>query len=284
MHPVLFSIGNFEIRFYGLMYAISFFIGLEIAKYLAKKKNIDEKLIESYAFFVMIFGLIGGRLYYVLFNLDYYLKYPLEIPATWHGGMAIHGGILGGILGTYIYGKMKKINPFTLADIAAVPLMLGQSLGRFGNFMNGEIHGVPVFTPFSVIFNIKPIFYKWYDYYLSLDIIDKLKYKNLVPWGIIFPENSPAGMEFPNIPLHPAMLYEMGLNFIAFLFLFYLAKKNKNSGYVMWNYIIIYSIIRIFVSFFRAEDLMIMGIRAPHLISLILIAISLVGLKFQNRE
>lgn len=284
MHPVLFSIGNFEIRFYGLMYAISFFIGLEIAKYLAKKKNIDEKLIENYAFFVMIFGLIGGRLYYVLFNLDYYLKYPLEIPATWHGGMAIHGGILGGILGTYIYGKMKKINPFTLADIAAVPLMLGQSLGRFGNFMNGEIHGVPVFTPFSVIFNIKPIFYKWYDYYLSLDIIDKLKYKNLVPWGIIFPETSPAGMEFPNIPLHPAMLYEMGLNFIAFLFLFYLAKKNKNSGYVMWNYIIIYSIIRIFVSFFRAEDLMIMGIRAPHLISLILIAISLVALKFQNRE
>lgn len=284
MHPVLFSIGNFEIRFYGLMYAISFFIGLEIAKYLAKKKNIDEKLIENYAFFVMIFGLIGGRLYYVLFNLDYYLKHPLEIPATWHGGMAIHGGILGGILGTYIYGKMKKINPFTLADIAAVPLMLGQSLGRFGNFMNGEIHGVPVFTPFSVIFNIKPIFYKWYDYYLSLDIIDKLKYKNLVPWGIIFPESSPAGMEFPNIPLHPAMLYEMGLNFIAFLFLFYLAKKNKNSGYVMWNYIIIYSIIRIFVSFFRAEDLMIMGIRAPHLISLILIAISLVALKFQNRE
>lgn len=284
MHPVLFSIGNFEIRFYGLMYAISFFIGLEIAKYLAKKKNIDEKLIENYAFFVMIFGLIGGRLYYVLFNLDYYLKYPLEIPATWHGGMAIHGGILGGILGTYIYGKMKKINPFTLADIAAVPLMLGQSLGRFGNFMNGEIHGVPVFTPFSVIFNIKPIFYKWYDYYLSLDIIDKLKYKNLVPWGIIFPETSPAGMEFPNIPLHPAMLYEMGLNFIAFLFLFYLAKKNKNSGYIMWNYIIIYSIIRIFVSFFRAEDLMIMGIRAPHLISLILIVISLVALKFQNRE
>lgn len=284
MHPVLFSIGNFEIRFYGLMYAISFFIGLEIAKYLAKKKNIDEKLIENYAFFVMIFGLIGGRLYYVLFNLDYYLKYPLEIPATWHGGMAIHGGILGGILGTYIYGKMKKINPFTLADIAAVPLMLGQSLGRFGNFMNGEIHGVPVFTPFSVIFNIKPIFYKWYDYYLSLDIIDKLKYKNLVPWGIIFPESSPAGMEFPNIPLHPAMLYEMGLNFIAFLFLFYLAKKNKKPGYIMWNYIIIYSIIRIFVSFFRAEDLMIMGIRAPHLISLILIAISLVALKFQNRE
>lgn len=284
MHPVLFSIGTFEIRFYGLMYAISFFIGIEIAKYLAKKKNIDEKLIENYAFFVMIFGLIGGRLYYVLFNLDYYLKYPLEIPATWHGGMAIHGGILGGILGTYIYGKIKKINPFTLADIAVIPLMLGQSLGRFGNFMNGEIHGVPVFTPFNIIFNIKPIFYNWYNSYLSLDIMDKLQYKNLVPWGIIFPKNSPAGMEFPDTPLHPAMLYEMGLNFIAFLYLFYLIRKNKKSGYIMWNYIIIYSLIRIFVSFFRAEDLMIMGIRAPHLISLILIAISFIGLKIQNKK
>ena len=281
MHPVLFSIGGLEIRFYGLMYAISFFIGIEIAKYMAKERGYDPKIIENYALVAMLSGLIGGRLYYVLFNLHYYLKNPLEILATWHGGMAIHGGIIGGIIGTFIYAHRKKLNPLTLGDYAAAPLILGQSLGRFGNFMNGEIHGVPVFTPWKVIFSLKPGFYTWYNTYLNSDILEQIKFKNLVPWGIVFPTSSPAGYEFPNIPVHPAMLYELILNFIGFLFIFFVLrrKKNKAPGYLWWNYIIIYSVIRIFVSFFRAEDLMIGGLRAPHVVSLILIIFSLIMLK-----
>lgn len=281
MHPVLFSIGSFEIRFYGLMYAISFFLGVEIAKFMAKERGYDSKIIENYAFVAMLSGLLGGRLYYVFFNWSYYSKYPAEILATWHGGMAIHGGIIGGIIGTFIYGYIKKLNPLTLGDFAAAPLLLGQALGRFGNFMNGEIHGVPVFTPWKVIFSLKPSFYDWYNYYTSLDIFEKLKYKALVPWGLVFPNTSPAGEEFPNIPVHPAMLYELILNFIGFLFIFfYLRKKeNKAPGYLWWNYIIIYSIIRIFVSFFRAEDLMLLGFRAPHVVSLLMIIFSVIMIK-----
>lgn len=286
MHPILFSIAGFEIRFYGLMYAISFFLGIEIAKYLAKEKNIDSKIVENYAFIAMISGLLGGRLYYVFFNWDYYSKYPSEILATWHGGMAIHGGIIGGIIGTFIYGYIKKLNPLTLGDLAAAPLLLGQALGRFGNFMNGEIHGVPTFTPWSVIFSIKPNFYTWYNSYNVSSVFEKLKYKALVPWGVVFPNNSPAGSEFPNIPVHPAMLYELILNFIGFLYIFfYLRKKtNKAPGYLWWNYVIIYSIIRIFVSFFRAEDLMIFGIRAPHLVSFIMIIFSLIMIKIGEKK
>lgn len=280
MHPVLFELGGFQIRFYGLMYAIAFFVGIEIAKYMAKEKNYDPKIIENYAFVAMISGLLGGRLYYVAFNLPYYLSHPAEILATWHGGMAIHGGIIGGIIGTFIYAHFKKLNPLTLGDFAAAPLMLGQALGRFGNFMNGEIHGVPVFTPWKVIFTLKPSFYQWYNSYLNSDIFTRIQYKNLVPWGIVFPVTSPAGDEFPNTPLHPAMLYELILNFIAFLFIFFVLRKKKNKapGYIWWNYIIIYSLIRIFVSFFRAEDLMILGLRAPHLVSIIMIIFSLIML------
>ncbi|WP_410207652.1 prolipoprotein diacylglyceryl transferase [Fusobacterium sp.] len=286
MHPVLFSIGGIEIRFYGLMYAISFFIGIEIAKYMARERNYNEKIIENYALVAMISGLIGGRLYYVLFNLQDYLQKPWEILATWHGGMAIHGGIIGGIIGTFIYAHFKKLNPLTLGDYAAAPLLLGQALGRFGNFMNGEIHGVPVFTPWKVIFSLKPSFYTWYSTYQNSDILEQIKFKNLVPWGIVFPRSSPAGYEFPNIPVHPAMLYELILNFLGFLFLFFALrrKKNKAPGYLWWNYIIIYSVIRIFVSFFRAEDLMIGGIRAPHLVSLLLIIFSLIMLKIGERK
>lgn len=144
----------------------------------------------------MISGLLGGRLYYVLFNLDYYLRYPSDIIAVWKGGMAIHGGILGGIIGTCIYGAIKKINPFTLLDLASPSLLLGQAIGRIGNFMNGEIYGVPVFTPFKVIFTLKPKFYEWYLHYLSLPFSEKINFKNKVPWGVVFQKALQQDMNF----------------------------------------------------------------------------------------
>lgn len=285
MNPILFSIGKIKITYYGLMYAISFVLGIELGKRYGKQRGISPETVENYAFIAMISGLIGGRLYYVLFNLDYYLNYPADIIAVWKGGMAIHGGILGGIIGTCIYGAVKKINPLLLGDIAAAPLLLGQAIGRIGNLMNGEIYGVPVFTPFKVIFTLKPKFYEWYSYYLSLPISEQMNFKNKVPWGIVFPSGSPAGNEFPNLALHPAMLYELVLNFIGFLFIWlYLKNKKYADGTVWCSYIIIYSIIRIFVSFFRAEDLMFFALRAPHLISIILIVISAVIIKIINRK
>ena len=285
MNPILFSIGKIKITYYGLMYAISFILGIELGKRYGKQKGISPDTIENYAFTAMLSGLIGGRLYYVLFNLDYYINYPADIMAVWKGGMAIHGGILGGIIGTCIYGFIKKTNPLLLADIAAPSLLLGQAIGRIGNFMNGEIYGVPTFTPFKVIFTLKPKFYEWYSYYLSLPFSEKMNFKEKVPWGIVFPESSPAGSEFPNMALHPAMFYELILNLIGFLFIwFFLKNKKYANGTIACSYIIIYSIIRIFVSFFRAEDLMFFDIRAPHLISIILITISLVTIKIINRK
>ncbi|MCI5724365.1 prolipoprotein diacylglyceryl transferase, partial [Fusobacterium sp.] len=280
------KIGSFELHYYGLMYALAFIVGTFLAKKMAKERNFDEKIIDDYAFVAIISGLIGGRLYYVLFNLDYYLSYPLEIPAVWHGGMAIHGGIIGGIIGTFIYGKIKKINPFLLGDYAAAPFILGQAIGRIGNLMNGEIHGVPTFTPFSVIFSIKPKFSEWYAYYQNLSILEKINFPDLVPWGLVFPLTSPAGQEFPNLALHPAMIYELILNFIAFCIIWFILRKKENLavGTMWWTYIILYSINRIIVSFFRAEDLMILGIRAPHLVSFIMIVIAILFLKLGKNK
>ncbi|MDD7391834.1 prolipoprotein diacylglyceryl transferase [Fusobacterium gastrosuis] len=286
MNPVFLKIGSFELHYYGLMYALAFIVGTFLAKKMAKERNFDEKIIDDYAFVAIISGLIGGRLYYVLFNLDYYLSYPLEIPAVWHGGMAIHGGIIGGIIGTFIYGKIKKINPFLLGDYAAAPFILGQAIGRIGNLMNGEIHGVPTFTPFSVIFSIKPKFSEWYAYYQNLSILEKINFPDLVPWGLVFPLTSPAGQEFPNLALHPAMIYELILNFIAFCIIWFILRKKENLavGTMWWTYIILYSINRIIVSFFRAEDLMILGIRAPHLVSFIMIVIAILFLKLGKNK
>ncbi len=284
MNPVFLRLGPIEIRYYGLMYALAFLIGIHFAKKESKDFNLKEDFIENYAIIAIISGLLGARLYYVLFNLDYYLSKPLEILAVWQGGMAIHGGILGGILGTYIFSLKHKVSLWKMTDLAAPYLMFGQSIGRFGNFMNGEVHGVPTFTPWSVIFSNNK-FYEWYNSYQTLSLEAQMKFKELVPWGVVFPPNSPAGSEFPNVAIHPAMLYELILNFIAFLSLMYLRKKkNLKVGILSFIYIIEYSLIRTFVSFFRAEDLILGGFRAPHLISIVLILWSVIMIVILNKR
>lgn len=285
MNPIFIQIGNFKIGYYGLCYALAFFIGMELLKREAKDKGIEKNIIEDYGFIAMMSGLLGGRLYYVLFNYSYYFQHPEDILAVWKGGMAIHGGIIGGFIGTLIFAKRKKIKAFLLGDMIAPLLLLGQAIGRFGNLANGEVHGVPTFTPLSVIFKLKPSFYEWFNKYNVMSIYEQAKYKEIVPWGLVFPNDSPAGSEFPNLPLHPAMLYEAGLNFIGFIFLyFFLRKKNLATGTILWSYVTIYSVNRIFVSFFRAEDLMFYGFRAPHFISLVMLIISIFMILILNRK
>lgn len=286
MKPYLFKIGEFELRVYSLMYIIALFLAIFIAQHdsIFKKHGIlSNKQIEDFAFIELFSGLIGARIYYVLLRWDYYSKSLKEIPAVWHGGLAIHGGIIGGLIGVYIYSKIHKINVFVLTDMIVSPLILGQALGRIGNFANGEIHGVPTFTPLRVIFSGK--FNEWWAMYNKLDIISQSKFKPLVPWGVVFPIDSPAGSEFPMYPLHPAMLYEMVFNFIGFLLLwFYFRKKEYKSGILSMIYLIMYAIIRIFVSAFRAEDLLLCGIKMPYIISIIMIIIAIIGIKMLQKN
>lgn len=285
MNPIFLKLGPFEIRYYGLMYAVSFLLALTLIKKDAKENGLDENLIENYGISTIVAGLIGGRLYYVIFNLKFYLANPLEIPAVWHGGMAIHGAILGGIIWSVIFTRKHRIKLWTLTDMAAPLFILGQGIGRIGNFMNGEVHGVPTFTPINIIFSIKPKFYEWFNMYNTLSLQKQAEFKELVPWGIVFPNSSPAGSEFPNLALHPAMLYEMILNLMAFVSLYFIfRKKNLKPGTITCLYLIEYSLIRTFVSFFRSEDLMFYGLRAPHLISIVLITDALITLIFIYRK
>ena len=286
MKPYLFKIGSFELRIYSLMYIIAFLMGIYIANRdeVSKKRGMkNKKIIEDFAFWSMIAGLLGARIYYVLLRFNDYITRPLSMLKVWEGGLAIHGAIIGGLVGSYIYAKKNNINIWVLTDAAVGPLFLGQFLGRFGNLANGEIHGVPTFTPWKVIFSGN--FSKWWSTYQSMPLEMQAKYKELVPWGIVFPKNTSAGMEFPNYPLHPAMLYEAFLNLIGFLILWYFfRKKEYNPGILSMIYLIMYAIIRVFVSTFRAEDLMIYGIRAPYLISIVMLIVALIGIKYFSKK
>jgi len=241
MHPVLFRVGPLEIRFYGLMYVIAIIVGVillrrEVAR---KNMNLNKEDVFSYTFWIVIGGILGARIYYVLFMWkEYYSLYPLEVFTIWHGGLAIHGGIIGGTVSVLIYSLLKKINFFKLTDATAPLLALGQAFGRFGNFMNGDAHGLPT------------------------DL----------PWGIVFPPGSVAGDEFPGQPLHPVMLYELALNLVSFFILWKMRKRNHKDGFILALYLMNYGIIRFFVSFFRADSLMLGKLRGAQVISVIFVA------------
>jgi phosphatidylglycerol:prolipoprotein diacylglycerol transferase len=190
-------------------------------------------------FWVVVGGLIGARIYYVVFNWEYYWPDWKEIPAIWHGGLAIHGGILGGMVGGLIYSRKKGVSFLKMADAVAPCLILGQAFGRFGNFMNGDAHGVPT----------------------------------KMPWGIVFPPGSIAGDQFPHTPLHPAMLYELIINLAIFFFLWKIRKRPAKDGFIISLYLILYSLGRFVVSYYRADSLMIGDFRAAHVISVVIIAI-----------
>ena len=285
MRSYLFKIGNFELRIYSLMYILAFVIGIYIASkdIVAKKRGIkDKKLIEDFAFWSMISGLLGARLYYVLLKFSYYMDNPLSILRVWEGGLAIHGGIIGGLIGSYLYAKKNKLNLWVLTDVAVGPLIFGQFLGRFGNLANGEIHGFPTFTPLKVILSGK--FNEWWYAYQNMSLEAQNKFRELVPWGVVFPEDTPAGLEFPGYPLHPAMMYESILNLIGFILLwFFFRKKEYNIGVLSMIYLIMYAIIRVIVSTFRVEDLLVYGIRAPYLISIAMIIFAIIGIKYFNK-
>lgn len=247
MHPILFEFGPIQIRFYGLMYVIAILAGSFLIKREVRRKGIKltEDDVMNFILWSVLGGIVGARIYYIAFNWDYYSANIRDIPAVWHGGLAIHGGLIGGILVAYIYLKRRGISFWRMADSVAPAIILGQAFGRFGNFMNGDAHGRPT----------------------------------AMPWGIVFPPGSIAGREFPNIPLHPTMLYEMAINISIFLILWFgLRNREHKNGFIFAAYLMLYSLGRFVVESFRADSLMMGPIRAAQVVSLTLAVATLIAI------
>ncbi|MFQ5794379.1 MAG: prolipoprotein diacylglyceryl transferase [Candidatus Bipolaricaulia bacterium] len=242
MHPILVEFGSFTIRYYGLMYVIALVVGIYLIQKEAKRRKIGLDLDGVLDLVLVTFpvGLIGARLYYVAFEWDYYGTHLGDIPKIWQGGLAIHGGLIAGVIAGYLYARWKGISFWKLADAVAPSLILGQVLGRFGNFMNGDAYGTPT------------------------DL----------PWGMVFPTDTPAGTEYPGVPLHPTMLYELALNLIIFAILWWWVRNRVHrAGFVFSLYLILYSVARFFVSFVRGDSLYLGELRVAQLISIVLILV-----------
>ena len=137
--PVLLSLGPFEIRWYGLLYVIGFILAYYILK---KISSLSEKKIEDLLVYSAVLGILCARLFYVLvYNLSYYIRNPFEVIAVWHGGLSIHGGIIGSLIGIWIFCNKNKLQFLHVLDVSVIPLALGIAIGRIGNIINGELYG-----------------------------------------------------------------------------------------------------------------------------------------------
>lgn len=244
--PFVLQIGPLSIRWYGLLFATAVLLGTSLAhrEAIRRRENADQ-LLNVIVFGVML-GLLGARLYYVLFNWDYYGPRPLKILAVWEGGLAIHGGLLVGALATVIYTVRKKLPVLTYMDIMTPSLPLGQAIGRWGNFFNQEAFGTPTDLPWKL----------YIDPYHRPPHLVAFEY------------------------FHPTFLYESLWNLLVFAILYFLLRRRlqQTPGALVLCYVGLYSIGRFFVEGFRIDSLMLGPFRAAQVVSLGLIVVSLVGL------
>lgn len=251
MNPIIISIGSIHIYWYSVILLIAFILGFYLLLKMGEKQGISKEFIYDYACYLIPICLIGARIYYVIFELDYYLTDLLAIFRVWEGGLAIHGGIIAGALFTLYYTKKRNINFFKLTDILVICLIIGQILGRWGNFFNGEAYG-PATT---------------------LEFLNSIHLPNFII----------EGMYIDGIYYHPTFLYESLWNLIGLIILLIIKKYNKKEGLITSIYLIYYGIGRFLIEGLRQDSLMLGTIRIAQLISILMILFGIFLLIFSRR-
>ncbi len=247
MNPVALKLGNLTVTWYAIFILSGIIVAYILINKESKKYNISSSFVSNLIFWCVIFGIIGARIYYVLFNLDYYMQDPIEIIKIWNGGLAIHGGIIAGIITLVVYCKKYKINILKMTDIACVGVIIAQAIGRWGNFFNGEAHG---------------------------GIVSRAFLENLhLPNFII------EGMHIGKYYYAPTYLYESVLNVIGFILLIIIRKFKKiKLGNITALYLIWYGIVRFIIESMRTDSLLLGNIKIAQLISIIMIIIGIIML------
>ena len=252
MDRVALDLGFVQVYWYSIFILLAVFVGGYLAYREVKRQNISVDFFFNMLFWCVIISIIGARLYYVLFNLDYYLEYPLEIIEVWNGGLAIHGAIFAGLLFIFLYTKKYKVRTLKMLDIAAVSMLISQAIGRWGNFFNGEAHGPET----------------------TVEFLKKLH----LPKFII------EGMNIDGVYYQPTFLYESLWNIIGFVIILILRRNRyRKTGQLTGFYLMWYSLGRFFIEMLRTDSLMLGNIKIAVLVSAILFVIGLLMFIFLNK-
>ncbi|WP_368645185.1 prolipoprotein diacylglyceryl transferase [Alkalibacterium putridalgicola] len=250
--PVAFRLGPLEVAWYGIIIVIGMFLAIWLSMREANKQGIGEDFIIDLAFWLIPMGLIGARIYYVLFELPTYLADPLSVFYIWEGGIAIYGGLILGFITMYWYSRKNDVPVWLLVDILAPHVMIAQAIGRWGNFVNQEAHGEAVSRQFLE--------------------------------GLQLPDFIIEQMNINGTYYHPTFLYESVWNIVGFILLMLLRAKDKLllRGEVFLGYLAWYGLGRFFIEGMRTDSLYIGAFRVSQLLSLLLL-VSSIGLIIYRR-
>lgn len=245
MNRVAFNIIGFNVYYYSLCILLGVIVAYILITREGKKQGLPKEFISDLIFYTLIIGILGARVYYCVFNLDYYLANPSEILKIYNGGLAIHGGVIAGLIFVYFYTKKKNVSFIKILDIVAPAVIIAQSFGRWGNFFNQEAHG------------------------------GITTYQNLKNMHI--PEFIINGMHIEGKYYYPTFFFESIWCLIGFMILM-IARRNKNlrKGFQIGFYFIWYGIGRFFIEAFRTDSLMFFGLKIAQIVSLIGIIIGII--------
>ncbi|HLT55601.1 MAG TPA: prolipoprotein diacylglyceryl transferase [Bacillota bacterium] len=251
---VFIEIGPLTIYWYGVIIATGAAIGLWLAMKEAERLGWNKDLLIDFLIYAVPIAIIFARIYYVTFEWERYSDGPLwKVIAIWEGGIAIHGAVIGGVVTAIVFSRVRKIPFWQLADIVAPSLILGQAIGRWGNFMNQEAHGGPI-PEGSVLYDILP------DFILQQMTIDGVTYQ-------------------------PTFLYESLWNILIFVLLIYMRRQwNPIRGEIFLTYAIMYSIGRFFIEGMRTDSLYVVGdLRTAQIVSILTIIIGLILIFYRRK-
>lgn len=270
-----FNIGGFEIKYYGIMIALGFLFGMIVAYQAAKHtKDFDPELVFDYLIWMVIPAIVGARLYYVIFSWDYYGKHLGEIFAIRNGGLAIYGGILASILVLFIFCKVRKVSMMKFADIAVKGLLVGQILGRWGNFFNREAFGRYTDSLFAMQIPT--------DFFVDHGRMGEIIKSGVYNTPVYLP--SSTGDAITYIQVHPTFLYEGLWNLALLIFIIWFTKRKTFDGQLLAIYLSGYGIGRFWIEGLRTDSLMLggTGIRVSQLLAAILALIGIGAILYQT--
>lgn len=257
---VIFQIFGYDIYWYGVIIGSGILIALSLAVYEAKRTGQNPEHYVDIALFGVIFSVIGARLYYVLFSWKLYVNAPLKIFALREGGLAIYGGIIAGIITVIVYTRKKHLNFWLIADTAAPSLLLGQIIGRWGNFFNREAFGGYTDNLFAMRYLKEQV------HTIAPSVLDKVVTVN--------------GTDY--IQVHPTFFYESMWNTGIFLFLLWMKKRKKFNGQIFGLYLLGYACGRVWIEGLRTDQLKIGDFAVSQILSVVLIFVALILLWYRN--
>lgn len=253
------SVFGFSIAFYGIVIGIGMLLGMSVATKDYGKHGHKVEDIQDFALIVIILGVIGARLYYVIFEWEYYSKHLMEIPNIRQGGLAIYGGVLTAIATCIVFCKKRKLQFLPMADSGVIGLILGQAIGRWGNFFNAEAFG------------------GYTDSLLAMRIKESIVNPGMLNSNVLANLQYISGTSY--IQVHPTFFYESVWNLSVFAFLYFYSKKKSYDGQIFLFYLMLYGFGRFFIEGLRADSLMFFGtnIAVSQMLSLFLFVISIIA-------